>query len=87
MCSTSKDNAVHARMCSANRTHINTSEDVQYKQVYHQVLIQGALLRNAFQCIGCAIQASISSGFDTGGTTQKCFPMNEYITHNTNISI
>ena len=37
------------KLCALRiRYIISTSEDVQYKQVNHQVLVQGALLRNTF---------------------------------------
>ena len=38
------------KLCAVRIRHIiSTSEDVQYKQVNHQVLVQRGLFRNTFQ--------------------------------------
>ena len=46
MCSTSKAYFQYERGCAVQiRNIFNTSEDVQYKQAGHKVLVQGTLLK------------------------------------------
>ena len=58
------------KLCAVGVKHIiSTSEDMEYKQVNHQVLVQRALSRNTFQWMNHYFHWAFPFFIRTGGWT------------------